>query len=146
MLSAIADFPPPTDLTSARAWFGLVNQVSWAYAVSPIMQPFHDLIKPNRQFYWDDNPEMLFESLKNMIINLVKDDIKSFDLARQTCIQPDWSQGGIGYLLLQKHCQCTQKSPVCCKNGWKLIFPSSRFTNKAEGNYSPTEGEALALS
>ena len=146
MLSAITDFPPPTDLTSARAWFGLVNQVSWAYAVSPIMQPFRDLIKPNQQFYWNDNLEMLFESSKNTIISLVKDGIKSFDLAPQTCIQPDWSKEGIGYLLLQKHCQCTQKSPVCCKDGWKLIFASSRFTNNAESNYSPTEGEALALS
>ena len=110
------------------------------------MQPFRDLIKPNQQFYWDDNLEMLFESSKNMIINLVKDGIKSFDLARQTCIQPDWSKEGIGYLLLQKHCQCTQKSPVCCKDGWKLIFAGSRFTNNAESNYSPTKGEALALS
>ena len=107
---------------------------------------FRDLIKPNQQFYWDDNLEMLFESSKNTIINLVKDDIKSFDLACQTCIQPDWSKEGIGYLLLQKHCQCTQKSPVCCKDGWKLIFAGSRFTNNAESNYSPTEGEALALS
>ena len=47
MLSAIVDFPWPTDVTSAHPWFGLVNQVSWAYAVSPIMQPFRNLIKPN---------------------------------------------------------------------------------------------------
>ena len=47
MLSAIADFPQPADLTSAHAWLALVNQVSWAYAVSPIMQPFCDLINPN---------------------------------------------------------------------------------------------------
>ena len=46
-MSAIADFPQPTDLTSANAWLALVNQVSWAYAVSPIMQPLCDLIKPN---------------------------------------------------------------------------------------------------
>ena len=143
ILSAITDFPPPTDLTSARAWFGLVNQVSWAYAVSPIMQPFRDPIKPNQQFYWDDNLEILFESSKNTIINLVKDGIKSFDLACQTCIQPDWSKEGIGYLLLQKHCQCTQKSPVCCKDGWTLIFAGSRFTNNAESNYSPIEGGGI---
>ena len=74
---------------STCAWFGLVNQVLWAYAVSPIMEPFCDLIKPNRQFYWDDNLEVLFESSKNMIISLIKEGIKSFDPARQTCIQPD---------------------------------------------------------
>ena len=89
---------------------------------------------------------MLFESSKNMVINLIKNGTKSFDLVSQPCIQPDWSKEGIGYLLLQKHCQCTQKSPVCCKDSWKLIFTGSQFTNNAESNYSPTEGEALALS
>ena len=122
-----------------------MNRVLWAYAVSPIMQPFRDLIKPNGQFYWDDSLEMLFESSKNMIINLVKDSIKSFDLVCQTCIQPNLGKEGIGYLLLQKHCQCTQKSPVCFKDGWKLTFAGSSFANNAESNYSPKEGEALAL-
>ncbi len=28
ILAAICDFPKPTDLTSARSWFGLVNQVA----------------------------------------------------------------------------------------------------------------------
>ena len=60
MLSTIADFPQPTDLTSAPSEFGLVNQVSRAYAVSPITQPFCDLIKLNQQFYWDENLETLF--------------------------------------------------------------------------------------
>ena len=111
MLSAIADFSRPTDITSA-----LHGLASWAYAVSPIMQPFCDFMKPNPQFYWDDNLEVLLESSKNMIINLVKDGIKSFVPAHQTCIQPDWSKEGIDNLLLQKHCQYTQKSPVCCKD------------------------------
>ena len=60
-------------------------------------------------------------------------------------VRHDWSKEDIGYLLLQKHCQCTQKSPVCCKDGWKLIVAGSQFTNNTESNYSPTEGEALAL-
>ena len=67
-----------------------------------------------------------------MFISLIKDGIKSFDPACQTCIQPDWSKEGIGYLLLQKHCQCAQKSPVCCKDGWKLMFAGSQFMNNAE--------------
>ena len=37
-------------------------------------------------------------------------------------------------------------SPVCCENGWKLIHAGSRFTNKAESNYAPKEGEALAVA
>ena len=50
ILEAIANFPIPKDISGARSWFGLVNQVVWAYAISPFMQPFRDLIKPNTKF------------------------------------------------------------------------------------------------
>ena len=40
ILIAIQDFPTPKTLTYATSWFGLVNQVAWAYAISPVMQPF----------------------------------------------------------------------------------------------------------
>ena len=39
-----------TDLTSERFWFGLINQVGWAYSVSSVMQPLRDLIRPNQKF------------------------------------------------------------------------------------------------
>ena len=147
LLSAIKDFPPPTDLTSARSWFGLVNQVSWAYAISPLMQPFRDLIKPNNKFYWDDTLTQIFEKTKAELVDKVKQGVKSFEIGRRTCIQTDWCKQGIGYLLLQKHCKCPNDSDIlCCKEGWRLIFAGSRFTKPAESRYSPTEGEALAVA
>ena len=33
MLEAIANFPKPTNLTGARAWFGLVNQVAYSFSM-----------------------------------------------------------------------------------------------------------------
>ncbi|CAB4033368.1 Transposon Ty3-I Gag-Pol poly [Paramuricea clavata] len=105
------------------------------------MQPFRELIKPNQKFYWDDTLDTLFESSKSVLIDLVKDGVQSYDISRTTCIQPDWSKDGVGYLLLQKHCQCAIVSPFCCENGWKLIHAGSRFTNPAESNYAATEGE-----
>jgi len=146
MLAAITDFPCPTNITSARSWFGLVNQVAWAYALGPVMAPFRDLIKPNQKFYWDNALDIAFEKSKVVIVDLVRTGVKSFDMKRTTCIQPDWCKDGIGYLLLQKYCKCTEISPLCCAEGWKLIFAGSRFTKVAEQNYSPTEGEALAVS
>ena len=146
ILTAIQNFPTPTNIIDARSWFGLVNQVSWAYSVSPLMQPFRDLIKPNEKFYWDYTLNQLFEKSKLEIINAVKDGVKSFSLELRTCLQTDWSKNGIGYLLLQQHCKCdSDKIPTCCETGWQLIFAGSRFTNPAESRYSPTEGEALAL-
>ena len=69
ILAAISDFPTPTDLTSARSWFGLVNQVSWAYSISPIMEPFRDLIKPKRTFFWDETLDQLFQASKQEILS-----------------------------------------------------------------------------
>ena len=110
------------------------------------MEPFRDLIKPNCTFFWDDNLTKLFEESKKLIIDLVKDGIRTFDLKRRTCLQTDWSRDGIGYLLLQKYCECQEDSPVCCPDGWKLVLAGSRFLNPTESRYAPTEGEALAVS
>ena len=38
------------------------------------------------------------------------------------------------------------RAPVCCHEGWQLVFAGSRFTRGAESRYSPTEGEALAVA
>ena len=73
--------------------------------------------------------------------------IKSFDKTKNTCLQTDWCRNGLGYLLLQQNCSCTSdKAPLCCKDGWKLVLAGSRFTKGAEERYSPTEGEALAVA
>ena len=53
MLRAIEDFPTPKCLTDARSWFGLVNQVAWAYSLGSVMQPFRDLIKAKSVFTWN---------------------------------------------------------------------------------------------
>ena len=147
ILSAIRDFPTPTSITDARSWFGLVNQVAWAYSLSPIMEPFRELVKSNNTFHWDNILDKLFEDTKSLIISKVEEGIQAFDVNRQTCLQPDWCQSGIGYLLLQKYCNCSiENAPVCCPDGWRLVYAGSRFTQSAETRYSPTEGEALAVT
>jgi hypothetical protein len=146
-LAAIQHFPPPTDLTKARAFFGLVNQVQWAYANSQEMTPFRDLVKPHSTFVWTNELKTLFDKCKEKILLQVRDGVKHFDLDRVTCLQTDFSQAGLGYLLLQKYCCCSMNSaPVCCRDGWNLVFAGSRFTKGAEMRYAPTEGELLAIS
>ena len=46
---------------------------------------------------------------------------------------------------MQKYCECSARTPVCCKAGWKLCLLGSRFTHDAEGRYAPIEGEALGV-
>ena len=104
-------------------------------------------MKSNSTFYWDEQLEDLFNELKTVLLSQVTDGIKSFDISKATCLQTDWSKEGIGYLLLQKHCNCpSDKGPTCCKEGWKLIYAGLRFTKGAENSYSLTEGESLAIS
>ena len=51
-IRAIANFPTPRSLTDTRSWFGLVNQVSYAFSMADIMLPFRELLKPSNTFHW----------------------------------------------------------------------------------------------
>ena len=53
----------------------------------------------------------------------------------------------MSFLLLQKYCMCTTyKAPVCCPEGWRLIFSGSKFCIDAKRRYPPIEGEAAAIA
>ncbi|KAG0718563.1 Retrovirus-related Pol polyprotein from transposon 17.6 [Chionoecetes opilio] len=67
--------------------------------------------------------------------------------ARPTAVLTDYSRQGIGFLVLQQYCECvSEKSPLCCPGGWKLVLCGSRHLTAAERNYSTLEGEALAIA
>ena len=87
----------------------------------------------------------LFEESKTVIVSSIQEGVEIFDKSRPTCLATDWSKNGLGYWLLQKHCQCPSSSPFCCKTGWRITLVGSRFTSGAESRYAPIEGEALAV-
>ena len=45
MLDSIRNFPTPKNVSDVRSWFGLVNQVAYAFAQSQTMPPFRDHLK-----------------------------------------------------------------------------------------------------
>lgn len=145
MLQAIESFPTPRTLTDVRSWLGLLNQVSYAFASADHMQPYRDLLKPGQPFVWTDELDLLFRQSKHVIINQIKEGVEIFDKTRPTCLATDWSKEGMGYWLLQKHCQCAGTRPFCCHSGWRVVLVGSRFTHGAESRYAPIEGEALAV-
>ena len=133
LLDSIANFPVPTDLTGIRSWFGLVQQVAYAFSKTDTMAPFRDLLKRNSRFYWDDHLEELFLKSREVIVDKVKEGVKAFQVGRKTMLTPDWSETGIGFLLQQKHCDCTMSlAPHCGDDHWKLILTGSRFCKDAE--------------
>lgn len=144
-LQAILDFPTPRNITDIRAWFGLINQVAYAFSMADRMQPFRDLLKPDTPFHWTNDLQALFNESKHAIAREIEKGVRIFDPDRITCLATDWSKDGIGFWLLQKHCSCNKVEPFCCSNGWKVTLVGSRFTHAAETRYAPIEGEALAV-
>ena len=144
-LEAILNFPKPQNITDIRSWFGLVNQVAYAFAAAPCMLPFRNLLKPGTPFQWSNELESAFEKSKAEIIKGLKTGVEIYDKRRPTCLATDWSKDGVGFWLLQKHCACPTSKPFCCKTGWKVSLVGSRFTSATESRYAPIEGEALAV-
>ena len=126
-LAAIQDFPTSKNITDVRSWFGLVNQVSYAFASADRMLPFRSLLKPGKTFEWSETLDQLFNESKALIVQEIQDGVEIFDKRRPTCLATDWCKDGIGFLLLQKHCRCESIQPLCCKTGWKTTLVGSRF-------------------
>ena len=139
------DFPTPKNITDIRSWFGLINQVAYTFAVADHMRPFRDLLKPDQPFAWTEELDYLFRQSKIVIVDEIRHGVEIFDQSRPTCLATDWSKEGLGYWLVQKHCDCVGVLPFCFKMGWKIVLMGSRFTHGAESRYAPIEGEALAV-
>ena len=145
-LDAIRNFPRPTNISEIRSWFGLVNQVSHYAKLTDLMAPFKPLLSPKTRFRWDDELEHAFQKSKLEIVEAIKEGVKIFEPHRVTALSPDWSKTGIGYFLYQKYCDCPSVVTTCCQAGWRITLAGSRFLHKAERNYWPVEGEALAVA
>ena len=143
--------PDNPSIADIRSWFGLVNQVAPFLATAPVMAPFRDLLKPSnatgKKVYWDSELQQLFESTKSDISELAFRGLTYYDTNRRTAVITDWSKKGIGFVIMQKHCNCVndineQSILNCCKQGWRLAFCNSRHLDKNEHQF---EGEAVAV-
>ena len=144
-VEAIRAFPTPTCTTDIRSWFGLVNRVANYAKLREAMRLFKPFLSPKRTFFWSEVLDKAFNESKNHIIASILEGVEIFDMTKPTCLRPDWSKNGIGYILLQKHCHCTSELPDCCDNGWRITLAGSRFLKGPEERYAAIEGEALAI-
>ena len=105
-IQRIMDFTTPTNITDIRSWFGLINQVAYCFSKTEAMAPFRHLLSPNNEFLWTQELEEAFKLSKLKIVELIKDGVYSFDPQLWTCLRPDWSKEGMGWILQQKVCDC----------------------------------------
>ena len=88
-LRAILDFPTPCNLTDIRSWFGLVNQVSYAFSMAKRMLPFRALLKSGPKFEWTEELDKAFKASKETIAKEIEYGVRIYDKSRTTCLATD---------------------------------------------------------
>ena len=118
MTESIRNFPAPRNITDARAFFGLVEQVSFCFSKCADMKAFCHLLSPKVKFLWTEELAREFELAKLNIVKKIHEGVKMFEVSRVTALVTDWSQEGQALGLWQKHCACSGDVTItCCRGG-----------------------------
>ena len=112
-MQAIRNFSTPTNISDVRSWFGLINQVAYRFIKTDHMAPFRHLLSQTTPFQWNEDLEVAFRKSKEKIAELITDGVASFDMELVTCLSPDYSKQGMGWILQQKRCSCEKIVPTC---------------------------------
>ena len=66
-ITAIKNFPTPTNISTVRSWFGRINQVAYSFMKTDHMAPFRHLLSQLTTFGWNDELETAFKRSKEKI-------------------------------------------------------------------------------
>ena len=72
--------PGLLNITQARAFFGLVEQVSYAFSKCADMVHFRHLLSPKTQFVWTDELEREFVLAKASIVRKIEKGVTMFEV------------------------------------------------------------------
>ena len=133
-VSAIANFPKPTNITDLRSFFGLVEQLApFSKETAGTMEPLRPLMSMKNVFNWDANHDAAFEATKKVLVS--PPILTTYDPQLETTLHTDASRTkGLGYVLMQKH-----------PEGNKLVECGSRFVTDTESRYAMVELELQAV-
>ena len=110
-LAAIASFPMPEEpsITDIRSFVGLINQMAPFMATAAAMEPLRDLLKnpQKRKVYWDEQLKRRLEEIKAVVCKLAEQGLRYYDKTRPTILMTDWSKAGVGFVVLQQWCNCS---------------------------------------
>ena len=133
-VQAILDWPPPTNVTEAQSFHGLLNYYrSFIKDFSGTAKPLTELFRKDTEFNWTQRHQEAFEKLKDLFRH--GDMRRHFDPERQSFVDTDASDCAIGARLQQQD-----------DNGkLRLIACYSRAMTPAEQNYDIHDKELLAI-
>ena len=132
-VTAIRDFPTPTDLTSLRSFLGLANQLgNFIPDLAMATARLRGLLKKGVTFLWLPEHSEEFAFVKELLTSPLL--VHYFDPSLPTSLLTDASKlNGLGYVLLQHDPE----------GKLRLIQAGSRSLTPAERNYAPIESEML---
>ena len=85
-MEAIRQFPRPKNITGLRAWFGLVEHVSFAFSKTKEMELFWEPLKKDRDFAWCAELQSALKHTHQSIADKVVAGVKTFVLGRPTAV------------------------------------------------------------
>lgn len=133
-ISAIQQFPIPTNLTILRGFLGLASYYRrFVKNFAKIATPLHQLMRKEQPFMWTEKCQEAFEELKQHLISPPILIYPNFE--EPFFLYTDASSFGLGAILTQKN----------DKRKEHVIAYASRRTNEHERNYCATELECLAV-
>ena len=133
-ISAIRNFPRPTNITQMRAFLGMANQfTSFTKELSEAATPLRALLRKeaSTNFVWTPEADAAFEKVKEFLSSPPL--LQPFDPS-PAFLHTDASRSGLGFALIQLREDGTQA----------IIQLGSRFTTETESRYAITELEMLA--
>ena len=78
MTESIRNFPAPKNIAQARVFFGLVEQVLFAFSKCADMVHFRHLLSPKTQFVWTEELEREFVLAKASIVRKIENGVTMF--------------------------------------------------------------------
>ena len=128
-VEAIKDMPIPTDKQAVQRLLGMVNYVQkFAPRLSEVTEPLRQLIKKDVEFYWDKIHDKCLHEIREILTSAPV--LRYFDHEKDTILQCDASETGLGACLLQE--------------GHPVAY-ASRALTVTEVNYAQIEKELLAI-
>ena len=94
MTESIKKFPAPKNITQARAFLGLVEQVSFSFTKCADMIAFRHLLSPKVKLVWTEELAKAFALAKVNICRKIHIGVRMFQVSKVTALVTDWDLKG----------------------------------------------------